>query len=67
MFVIRRKSKKYGDGYFYKLGNDGMFCISVADAIRFTSKQDAQTICDALTRDAHWMDATYSVEQHNES
>lgn len=66
MFVIRRKSKKYGDGYFYKLGNDGMFCISVADAIKFVSKQDAQTICDALTRDAP-EHATYSVEPYNES
>lgn len=51
----------------YSLGNDGMFCVSASDAIRFVSKQDAQTICDVLTRDAHWMDATYSVEQYNES
>ena len=65
MFVIRRKSKKYGDGYFYKLGNDGMFCISVADAIKFAFKQDAQTICDALTRDAP-EHAIYSVEPFNE-
>lgn len=66
MFVIRRKSKTYGDGYFYKLGNDGMFCVSAAYTIRFTSKQDVQAICDALTRDAP-EHAPYSVEPYNES